>query len=40
MNNVFIPDRRNLGGKKNIDDLQKNHLLALINSKSNKFSLK
>ncbi|KRX06917.1 hypothetical protein PPERSA_07080 [Pseudocohnilembus persalinus] len=29
----FLPDSRNLGGKKNIESQQKNHLLALINVK-------
>lgn len=34
MKHAFLPDRRNLGGKQDIDNLQKNHLLALINARS------
>jgi Holliday junction resolvase RusA-like endonuclease len=30
---TFVSDKRNLGGKRDIDNLQKNHLIALINVK-------
>ena len=32
-NKIFVPDIRNMGGRKNIEDLSKKHLLALINAK-------
>jgi hypothetical protein len=30
----FLPDQRNMGGKCDIERLQQNHMLALINAKS------